>query len=72
MVGQFCSDCSLLLKSSHPYLCSNALGILEGIRTDPDNVVHMKRIAEMLFGDSYTGRFWVQAAPDAADHIGMR
>ncbi len=28
-------------------------GILGGIGADPDNLVHMKRIADKLFGDNY-------------------
>lgn len=37
-----------------------ALGILGGIGADPENLTHMKRIADKLFGDGY--RFSVLAA----------
>jgi uncharacterized protein (DUF849 family) len=43
-----------------PIFLQFVLGILGGIGADPDNLVHMKRIADKLFGDSY--RFSVLAA----------
>lgn len=36
-----------------PLFLQFALGILGGIGADPENLVHMKRIADKLFGDSY-------------------
>src|ERR1700759_2046790 len=36
-----------------PLFVQTIFGILGGIGADPDNVVHMKRIADKLFGDSY-------------------
>lgn len=43
-----------------PIFLQFVLGILGGIGADPDNLVHMKRIADRLFGDTY--RFSVLAA----------
>jgi uncharacterized protein (DUF849 family) len=43
-----------------PIFLQFVLGILGGIGADPDNLVHMKRIADKLFGDSY--QFSVLAA----------
>lgn len=43
-----------------PLFIQFVLGILGGIGADPDNLVHMKRIADRLFGDDY--RFSVLAA----------
>ncbi|RUY88266.1 3-keto-5-aminohexanoate cleavage protein, partial [Mesorhizobium sp. M7A.F.Ca.CA.003.01.2.1] len=45
---------------SGPLFIQFVLGILGGIGADPDNLVHMKRIADKLFGDSY--QFSVLAA----------
>jgi len=45
---------------SGPLFIQFVLGILGGIGADPENLVHMKRIADKLFGDSY--RFSVLAA----------
>ncbi|MHA6642481.1 beta-keto acid cleavage family enzyme [Mesorhizobium sp. A623] len=45
---------------SGPIFIQFVLGILGGIGADPDNLVHMKRIADKLFGDSY--QFSVLAA----------
>jgi uncharacterized protein (DUF849 family) len=36
-----------------PLFVQTIFGILGGIGADPENVVHMKRIADKLFGDSY-------------------
>ena len=36
-----------------PIFLQFVLGILGGIGADPENLVHMKRIADKLFGDSY-------------------
>ncbi len=36
-----------------PLFLQFALGILGGIGADPENLVHMKRIADKLFGDTY-------------------
>jgi uncharacterized protein (DUF849 family) len=36
-----------------PIFLQFVLGILGGIGPDPENLVHMKRIADKLFGDSY-------------------
>jgi uncharacterized protein (DUF849 family) len=43
-----------------PFFIQFVLGILGGIGADPENLIHMKRIADKLFGDSY--RFSVLAA----------
>lgn len=43
-----------------PIFLQFVLGILGGIGADPDNLIHMKRIADRLFGDTY--RFSVLAA----------
>ncbi len=43
-----------------PFFIQFVLGILGGIGADPDNLAHMKRIADKLFGDDY--RFSVLAA----------
>ena len=43
-----------------PIFLQFVLGILGGIGADPDNLIHMKRIADKLFGDTY--RFSVVAA----------
>jgi uncharacterized protein (DUF849 family) len=43
-----------------PLFIQFVLGILGGIGADPENLMHMKRIADKLFGDSY--RFSVLAA----------
>ena len=45
---------------SGPLFIQFVLGILGGIGADPDNLTHMKRIADKLFGDSY--QFSVLAA----------
>jgi uncharacterized protein (DUF849 family) len=45
---------------SGPIFIQFVLGILGGIGADPDNLVHMKRIADKLFRDSY--QFSVLAA----------
>lgn len=45
---------------SGPLFIQFVLGILGGIGADPENLVHMKRIADKLFGDSY--QFSVLAA----------
>lgn len=36
-----------------PIFLQFVLGILGGIGADPENLVHMKRIADKLFGDQY-------------------
>ena len=36
-----------------PLFVQTIFGILGGIGADPENLVHMKRIADKLFGDSY-------------------
>lgn len=36
-----------------PLFLQFVLGVLGGIGADPENLVHMKRIADKLFGDSY-------------------
>ena len=38
---------------SGPLFIQFVFGVLGGIGADPDNLVHMKRIADKLFGDSY-------------------
>ncbi len=43
-----------------PYFIQFVLGILGGIGADPENLTHMKRIADKLFGDDY--RFSVLGA----------
>ena len=43
-----------------PLFIQFVLGILGGIGADPENLVHMKRVADKLFGDSY--QFSVLAA----------
>ena len=43
-----------------PFFIQFVLGILGGIGAEPDNLAHMKRIADRLFGDDY--RFSVLAA----------
>lgn len=43
-----------------PIFLQFVLGILGGIGADPDNLIHMKRIADKLFGEAY--RFSVLAA----------
>jgi len=43
-----------------PFFIQFVLGILGGIGADPENLMHMKRIADKLFGDGY--RFSVLAA----------
>jgi uncharacterized protein (DUF849 family) len=43
-----------------PLFIQFVLGILGGIGADPENLVHMKRVADKLFGDDY--RFSVLAA----------
>ena len=45
---------------SGPFFIQFVFGILGGIGADPDNLVHMKRIADKLFGDSF--QFSVLAA----------
>jgi uncharacterized protein (DUF849 family) len=36
-----------------PFLVQTIFGILGGIGADPENLAHMKRIADKLFGDAY-------------------
>jgi len=36
-----------------PFFIQSIFGILGGIGADPDNVVHMRRIADKLFGEDY-------------------
>jgi len=43
-----------------PFFIQFVFGVLGGIGADPDNLIHMKRIADKLFGDDY--RFSVLAA----------
>ena len=43
-----------------PIFLQFVLGILGGIGADPENLMHMKRVADKLFGDTY--RFSVLAA----------
>ena len=45
---------------SGPLFIQFVFGVLGGIGADPENLTHMKRIADKLFGDSY--RFSVLAA----------
>jgi uncharacterized protein (DUF849 family) len=45
---------------SGPLFIQFVLGILGGIGADPENLMHMKRVADKLFGDDY--RFSVLAA----------
>lgn len=55
-----------------PLFLQFALGILGGIGADPENLVHMKRIADKLFGDGYrwsvlgAGRHQMPLATQAA------
>ncbi|MCC0030894.1 MAG: 3-keto-5-aminohexanoate cleavage protein [Brucellaceae bacterium] len=37
-----------------PYFIQFVFGVLGGIGADPDNLTHMKHIADKLFGDDYT------------------
>ena len=46
--------------SQAPLFIQFVFGILGGIGADPENLTHMKRIADKLFGDDY--RFSVLAA----------
>ena len=57
-----CYDTSHLYNLSHfverglvkaPYFIQTVFGILGGIGTHPDDVMHMKRTADRLFGDDY-------------------
>src|SRR5260370_22816833 len=43
-----------------PFFVQTIFGILGGIGADPENLAHMKRIADKLFGDSYA---WSVLAP---------
>lgn len=36
-----------------PFLVQSIFGILGGIGTDPENLMHMKRVADSLFGNDY-------------------
>jgi len=55
-----------------PIFLQFELGVLGGIGADPENLVHMKRIADKLFGDSYqwsvlaAGRHQMPLATQAA------
>jgi len=55
-----------------PLFVQTVFGILGGIGTHPDDVAHMKRTADRLFGDQYlwsvlaAGRFQMQIAAQAA------
>jgi len=55
-----------------PIFLQFVLGVLGGIGADPENLVHMKRIADKLFGDSYqwsvlaAGRHQMPLATQAA------
>jgi len=55
-----------------PIFLQFVLGVLGGIGADPENLVHMKRIADKLFGDSYqwsvlaAGRYQMPLATQAA------
>jgi uncharacterized protein (DUF849 family) len=55
-----------------PLLVQTVFGILGGIGTHPDDVAHMKRTADRLFGNQYVwsvlgaGRFQMQIAAQAA------
>ena len=46
-----------------PFFVQTIFGILGGIGSDPENLMHMRRIADKLFGDAYhwsilaTGRY---------------
>ncbi len=57
-----------------PLFVQTIFGILGGIGADPENVVHMKRIADKLFGDSYAwsvlaaGRHQLPLGVDGCDH----
>lgn len=44
-------DCGLV---SGPLFIQFVFGVLGGIGADPENLTHMKRIADKLFGDSYS------------------
>ncbi len=57
-----CYDTSHLYNLAHfverglvkaPYFIQTVFGILGGIGTHPDDVMHMKRTADILFGDDY-------------------
>ena len=57
-----CYDTSHLYNLAHfverglvkaPYFIQTVFGILGGIGTHPDDVMHMKRTADRLFGDDY-------------------
>jgi uncharacterized protein (DUF849 family) len=57
-----CYDVSHLYNLAHfldrklvkpPLLVQTIFGIMGGIGADPENLTHMKRIADKLFGDSY-------------------
>ena len=45
-----------------PFFVQTIFGILGGIGADPENLLHMKRIADRLFGDDYV---WSILAPAA-------
>ncbi|MDP3519910.1 MAG: 3-keto-5-aminohexanoate cleavage protein [Hydrogenophaga sp.] len=55
-----------------PFLVQTVFGILGGIGTHPDDVAHLKRTADRLFGDQYVwsvlgaGRFQMPIAAQAA------
>ena len=44
-----------------PFFVQSVFGILGGIGTHPEDVAHMKRTADRLFGRTTTGRCWAQA-----------
>ena len=57
-----------------PLFVQTIFGILGGIGADPENLIHMKRIADRLFGDDYAwsvlaaGRHQIAARHDGGDH----
>ena len=57
-----------------PLFVQTIFGILGGIGADPENLVHMKRIADKLFGDDYAwsvlaaGRHQMPLRHDGRDH----
>jgi uncharacterized protein (DUF849 family) len=45
-----------------PFFVQTVFGILGGIGTHPDDVMHMKRTADRLFGAPTAGRCWARGA----------
>src|SRR6185312_8467163 len=46
-----------------PLFVQTVFGILGGIGSHPEDVMHMKRTADRLFGTSITGPCWAPVAP---------